>query len=64
MQSVDQATKLFKFHSQIRGTVCKQLTFLVWLQIIKHSFAHLEALLFLFVKVLYNFHYCLALHKN
>ena len=33
----------------------KQLIFLVQLQIIRHSFAHLKVFLFLFVKVLYEF---------
>ena len=45
-----QTTKLFKLHNQIRDVYISGL-----LQIIKHSLAHLEALLFLFVKVLYEF---------
>ena len=51
-QSVDQATKLFKLHNQIRGVWKTYISGLV--EIIKHSFAHLEALLFLFVKALYQ----------
>ena len=46
-QSVDQATKLFKLHNQIRDVYNTYISNL--LQIIKHFFAHLEALLFLFV---------------
>ena len=42
-------------NSTIKKGVYKRLIFLVRLQIIKHSFAHLEALLFLIVKVLYEF---------
>ena len=49
----------FKLQNQIRG-VYNNLYF--WLfQIIKHSFAYLEALLFLFV-IFTNFDYCLPEH--